>query len=158
MLVRVKLYIIFIYNLYIYIIHIYIFIYIFNINLSREGIKALRDLKNYRDVVIKPACKGSAVLIWSLKEYREEIYAQLGESEVNEEVDNNPVKDLNEKVITKLKDLKDKGMICDENRTYFKPQKEAKIGRFYLLPEIHKRLYKVPGRPVGVHQILYPAG
>ena len=91
-------------------------------NLSREEIKALRDLKNYRDVVIKPADKGSAVVIWALKEYREEAYAQLGESEVYEKVDNNPVKDLNEKVITKLKDLKDKGVISDENYAYFKPE------------------------------------
>ena len=32
-------------------------------NHSREEIKALWDLKNYRDVVIKPADKGSAVVI-----------------------------------------------------------------------------------------------
>ena len=70
-------------------------------NLSREKIKAFRDLKNYRDDVIKPADKGSAVVIWGLKESREEAYAQLGESEVYEKVDNNPVKDLNEEVITK---------------------------------------------------------
>ena len=60
----------------------------------------------------------------------------------------NSVKDLNEKVITKLKDLKDKEVISDENCAYLKPEKEAKIGRFYLHPKIHKRLYKVPGRPV----------
>ena len=86
-------------------------------------------MKNYRDVVIKPADKGSAVVIWGLKEYREEAYDQLGESVVYEEVDNNPVKDLNEEVITKLNDLKDKGVICDENRAYLKPEKEAKIGK-----------------------------
>ena len=51
-------------------------------NLSREEIMMLRDLKNYKDVVIKPADKGSAVVIWGLKEYREEAYTQLAESEV----------------------------------------------------------------------------
>ena len=39
-------------------------------------------------------------------------------------------------------------MISDEKCAYLKPEKEAKIGTFYLLPKIHKRLYKVPGRPV----------
>ena len=63
-------------------------------------------------------------------------------------MDDNPVKDLNEKVITKLRDLKDKGVISDENRAYLKPEKETKIGRFYFLPKIQKRLLKVPGRPV----------
>ena len=97
-------------------------------------------------IFLRPVSGG--VVNKGLKEYREEVYAQLGKSEVYEEVDNNPVKDLNEKVITKLNDLKDKGMICDENRAYLKPEKEDKIGRFYLLPKIHKRLYKVAGRPV----------
>ena len=92
--------------------------------------------------------KGSAVVIWGLKEYREEAYAQLGELEVYEKEDNKPAKGLNEKVITKLKNLKDKGVISDENRAYLKPEKEAKIGRFYLLPKIHKRLLKVPDRPM----------
>ena len=98
--------------------------------------------------VIKPANKGSAVLIWGLKEYGEEAYAQLGELEVHVKLDDNPVKDLNKKVITKLKNLKDKGVISDKNCVYVKPEKEAKIGRFYLLPKIHKRLIKVPDRPV----------
>ena len=117
-------------------------------NLSREEIKVLLYLKNYRDVVIKPADKGSIVVVWDLKEHREEAYAQLGELEVYEKVGNNPIKELNEKVITKLKDLKDKGVISDENRACLKPDKETKNGKFYLLPKIHKRLLKVPGRPV----------
>ena len=66
-------------------------------------------------------------------------------------MDNNPIKGLNERVITKLKDLKDKGVISDENCVYLKPDKETKIGRFYLLPKTHKRLLKIPDRPMVSH-------
>ena len=37
--------------------------------------------------------------------------------------------------------------INDETLDYFLVNK-AKLGRFYLLPKIHKRLLNVPGRPV----------
>ena len=39
------------------------------------------------------------------------------------------------------------GYINDENRKYlFNPR--PRLGRFYLLPKIHMRLEKLPGRPV----------
>ena len=37
--------------------------------------------------------------------------------------------------------------INDETLDYFLVNK-PKLGRFYLLPKIHKRLLNVPGRPV----------
>ena len=37
--------------------------------------------------------------------------------------------------------------ISDETLDYFLMNK-PKLGRFYFLPKIHKRLYNVPGRPV----------
>ena len=47
----------------------------------------------------------------------------------------------------RLQILKTEGIISGENYRYLKG-KESKIGRFYLLPKIHKRMENVPGRPV----------
>ena len=43
--------------------------------------------------------------------------------------------------------MRDRKDISDETLDYFLVN-NPKLGRFYLLPKIHKRLYNVPGRPV----------
>ena len=40
-----------------------------------------------------------------------------------------------------------RGDVCTDTLNHF-IIKDAKFARFYLLPEIHKRLYNVLGRPV----------
>ena len=47
----------------------------------------------------------------------------------------------------KLRELVGTGKITEENRRYLKG-KNVVLGRFYLLPTIHKRVMNVPGRPV----------
>ena len=54
---------------------------------------------------------------------------------------------LTESVDKKLKNLVDKKIISEENRIYLKGE-NIRLGRFYLLPKIHKRLVNVPGKPV----------
>ena len=46
-----------------------------------------------------------------------------------------------------LRKIKNRGDISDETLHYFLVN-NPKLGRFYLLPKIHKRLHNVPGRPV----------
>ena len=46
-----------------------------------------------------------------------------------------------------LRKIKNRGDISDETLDYFLVN-NPKLGRFYLLPKIHKRLHNVPGRPV----------
>ena len=46
-----------------------------------------------------------------------------------------------------ITNIQKRGDISKETLEYFKV-KDAKLGRFYLLPKIHKRLFSVPGRPV----------
>ena len=46
-----------------------------------------------------------------------------------------------------LRKIRNRGDINDETSDYFLVN-NPKLGRFYLLPKIHKRLHNVPGRPV----------
>ena len=48
-----------------------------------------------------------------------------------------------------LRKIRNRGDISDETLDYFLVN-NPKLGRFYLLPKIHKRLHNVPGRPVQV--------
>ena len=53
-------------------------------NLSYLERRALRNLKESSDIVIKRADKGSAVVVWGLEEYRKEAYRPLKDEKVNE--------------------------------------------------------------------------
>ena len=116
-------------------------------NLTIEERLAIRDLKGYRDIVIKGADKGSAVVVWGRKEYCEEAYRQLAEREVYERIEGDPTRNLSKSIDGRLQILKNEGIISGENYRYSKG-KESKLDRFYLLPKIHKRMENVPGRPV----------
>ena len=101
-------------------------------------------MKNNKNIVIKGADKGSAVVVW--EDYIKEAEKQLGDSDDHEEVpdDSEPLTSTIHRTIEKIKkraDLK-KGTI-----KYFE-LKDSKFARFYLLPKIHKRLNNVPDRPV----------
>ena len=50
-----------------------------NYNLSKEEYLAMSSLQNDRSVVIKPADKGSAVVVWNRTDYLKEAERQLGD-------------------------------------------------------------------------------
>ena len=46
-----------------------------------------------------------------------------------------------------IRKLRNRGDISHGTLDYFSVN-NSKLGRFYLLPKVHKRLHDVPGRPV----------
>ena len=107
----------------------------------------MKDLKNYRDIIIKEADKGSAVVVWDRKDYCSEAYRHLNDMVVYEKLQENPLNDISDRVKQAFKPLLDKGYISSKNLEYLVVPR-PRLGRFYLLPKIHKRLENVPGRPV----------
>ena len=53
-------------------------------NLTREERSALYNLKNEKNIVIKSADKGSAVVVWDRDDYIKEAEKQLGHNEIYE--------------------------------------------------------------------------
>ena len=115
--------------------------------LDKEERKALKDLKSYEDIVIKSANKCSAVVVWDREDYCGEPSEQLTDELVYERVDDNPFGRVTTLIDEKLRELVRAGKITEENRRYLKG-KNVVLGRFYLLPTIHKRVMNVLGRPV----------
>ena len=115
-------------------------------NLTREEQSALYNLKNDKNIVIKSADKGSAVVVWDRDDYIKEAEKQLGDKEIYEEVCNDP-----EPIISTIHNAIEKiwlrGDLSADTIKYFMV-KDPKFGSFYLLPKIHKRLHDIPGRPV----------
>ena len=115
-------------------------------NLTREERSALYNLKNDKNIVIKSADKGSAVVVWDRNDCIKEAEKQLGDKEIYEEVCNDP-EPLISPIHKAIEKFRKRGDLNADTIKYFMV-KDPKFARFYLLPKIHKRLHDVPGRPV----------
>ena len=116
-------------------------------NLSVEEQGALRNLRNDDSIVIKSADKGSAVVVWDREDYLREADNHLLDQGVYKECSKDPLPGLQKLISDTLKKVLDKGEISKDLHAYLLVN-NPRLGRFYLLPKIHKRLFSVPGRPV----------
>ena len=91
--------------------------------------------------------KGLGVVVWDIEDYIREAQGQLGDSEVYRKLDDDPSDRLQQIISETLGAIKERGDIDDSTLDYLMVN-NPKLGRFYLLPKIHKRLNSVPGRPV----------
>ena len=114
-------------------------------NLTSKERQALYDLKNDKNIVIKGADKGSAVVVWDREDYIKEAEKQLEDSDVYEEAPDDS--ELISTIHRTIEKIRKRGDLKKETIKYFEV-KDPKFARFYLLPKIHKRLNNVPGRPV----------
>ena len=71
----------------------------------------------------------------------------MGDENVFERVLGNSVSPLIKTIKSVTSQIDKRGDISRETLDYFLIN-NPKLGRFYLLPKIHKRLHSVPGRPV----------
>ena len=86
-------------------------------------------------------------MVWDREDYLAEARTQLKDKDECQELKGNiegPLEKIIKSILRKVRDRKD---INDETLDYFLVN-NPKLGRFYLLAKIPKRLYKVPGRPV----------
>ena len=116
-------------------------------NLSPSEQLSLKQLKSDRNIVIKEADKGLAVVVWERGDYISEANRQLDDRQVYEEVEVDPSVDLGKTVNSRLNEMREEDPGLEEVTEYLKV-KDSKLGRFYLLPKIHKGLSSVKGRPV----------
>ena len=112
----------------------------------------MRNLAEDRSIIIKPADKGSCVVVWDREDYLAEGYKQLCGTSTYVKV-----KECNDQVLSQLIEKSDKSfkrlyynkLIIEKELKYFSYNFKNTIclGKMYLLTKIHKRLNDVPGRP-----------
>ena len=86
-------------------------------------------------------------MVWDRDDYLKEADQQLGDKEVYKELKGDIEGPLIKIIKNVLRNVRNRKDISDETLDYFLVN-NPKVGRFYLLPKIHKRLHNVPGRPV----------
>ena len=114
-------------------------------NLTKEEKKALYALRDDTSIIIKEADKGSGIVVWDREDYLEEAKQQLDEKDVYKKVNGDVEGPLIKLIKGVLGNVRKRGDISDKTLDYFLVN-NPKLGRFYLLPKIHKRLHNVPGR------------
>ena len=116
-------------------------------NLSRSENLALRALKADKTIVIKPADKGSSIVIMNRADYLREGYKQLSDANFYTHME----EDLTKKHMDEIKGLVEdlyQNTEIDETVKDYLTRDTGKTARFYLLPKIHKNILPPPGRPV----------
>lgn len=124
-------------------------------NLSQDEREALRDLIDNKYIVIKPADKGSAVVIMNRQQYVEEGYRQLSDERYYKKLEK-PIYLETVPIIHNILDqLKRAKFINEKQNSYLKGEIQPRPRRFYMLPKIHKppETWPVPfrtppGRPI----------
>ena len=116
-------------------------------NLIKEERQATYSVRDDTSIIIKEADKGSGIVVWDREDYLAEARTQRKDKDVYQKLKGNimgPLEKIIKSVPRKVRNRKD---ISDETLDYFLVN-NPKLGRFYLLPKIHKRLHNVPRRPV----------
>lgn len=124
-------------------------------NLNKLEIEALNSLKENTTIVIKPADKGSAVVVMDRDQYIWEGHRQLMDTNYYRKLEKPIYLDTVPMVQEILQKLHQKKIINVKQKNYLIGNNEPRPRQFYLLPKIHKSPDKwskpheiPPGRPI----------
>ena len=113
-----------------------------NINPDEE--KALKSLRQNPNIVIKPADKGGAIVVWRKDLYIAEAERQLSDETTYERQEQDITKQHQETVRDTITDLVNSEELPQYAMNLINPN--PRTSKFYLLPKIHKP--NTPGRPI----------
>nr|VZI06194.1 unnamed protein product [Spirometra erinaceieuropaei] len=113
--------------------------------ISSAELKAIRELKMDKEIVIVPADKGRATVILDRSEYAVKAQELLNDNQSYRVVDSDPVKKPVGKIHKGLNPIRTQKAISENDWRQRRPQ-DAALVRFYCLPKIHKP--NVPLRPI----------
>ncbi|CAJ0947639.1 unnamed protein product [Ranitomeya imitator] len=119
----------------------------FRTNLSHSERLSLEQLSSDKSLIIKPADKGGATVVMDRTDYLEEVFRQLGDTMVYKIIPHNPLNQLVQK-IKPIVDFHFQAGTIDNKMRDFLIKRDPITPIFYVLPKIHKRLNKPPGRPI----------
>ena len=116
-------------------------------NRTKDEFTAIKSLRTNNDLIIKPADKGSAIVVMNRTDYIEEGLRQLSNTDFYEETPND-LTDRHVALVTHtIYDLQGKGQISEKTADFLSFNID-RTPQFYMLPKIHKNLEKPPGRPI----------
>ncbi|CAJ0918260.1 unnamed protein product [Ranitomeya imitator] len=116
-------------------------------NLSIEEFRSLQSLKARKELIIKPADKGGAIVVLDRTYYMDEIRSQLRDTNTYLPISSNPSFDIAREIRHLTSHYFQLGII-DQKLVEFLNNQHPVIPVFYTLPKVHKNLARPPGRPI----------
>ena len=118
-------------------------------NITQSECKAMSELKNLKNIIIKPADKGAACVVLNASDYKLEALRQLSNGKYYVKTH----KDLTHKHSIEVNNLIgqmfENGEISKQTLDYLNLEPDStRTARFYMLPKIHKNKIPPPGRPI----------
>ena len=113
-------------------------------NISKEECMAISSLRKRQDIIIKPADKGGAVVVWRKDQYIFEAERQLSDTTAYTEVYQDPIEENQIEISHTVKTLIKNFLLPSTACKLIHPC--PKTSNFYMLPKIHKE--NCPGRPI----------
>lgn len=113
-------------------------------NLTLPQWQALKDLRNDKSIIIKPADKGGALVILNTNDYIEKCMAHLDDSSVYERLPTDPTQEVNNEIKNYIQ--RRRTISLPEDAHLRLVPKYPRTAEFYILPKIHKP--GAPGRPI----------
>jgi hypothetical protein len=114
-------------------------------NLNHEEHEALKQLKLNQDIIIKPADKGSGVVVMNKSDYKSEALRQLNNKQHYELLIGDTTTLCNQKITEEIKSMQASGLL-DAKTAKDLINPDPSTANLYLLPKIHK--VNNPGRPI----------
>ncbi|CAJ0953477.1 unnamed protein product [Ranitomeya imitator] len=119
----------------------------FTSNLSNTERQALHGLQNDKNLIIKPADKGGALVIMNKSDYLLEIRRQLDNPTIYTKLPRDPTPVTRQLISVTLLKYTELGVL-DAKTSNFLTNPHPITPVFYTIPKIHKNLEKPPGRPI----------
>ena len=116
-------------------------------NLNKEESQSIKSLRNHPDIIIKPADKGSAIVILDKHKYISEGERQLHDEQFYEETNTDLTGEVIHRVNLFVNNMLQRGQITQKTSSYLTTDID-RTQQFYLLPKIHKDMHNPPGRPI----------
>lgn len=117
-------------------------------NLSKAEWRALQSLKNYTDIVINKADKGSKIVVQNKADYVKEGEEHLSDPEVYSKLQEDPTSELSEEINRFIKGITRRGLLQQQMADYLMLDVEnVRTQRAYFLKKLHKN-------PPGIRPII----
>ena len=124
-------------------------------NLKVGELRAIRKLRQNRNIVIKKSDKGTASVIMNRSDYVREGNRQLSNPKHYRKLDSPIYHKTAVRIRNIVRKLQNDGYITEKQCSYLSPPDSPRQRRFYMLPKIHKDPTKwtvpnkiPPGRPI----------
>ena len=123
-------------------------------NITKVEAKAITQLKNNKNIIVKPADKGGAVCVLNPALYEAEGLRQLLNTNYYTEIHSPLANETVPRICSIIQELYDMGYLLDKQHAFLSPNVPAQARSFYLLPKVHKDRSKWPhpnmpeGRPI----------